>query len=52
MTSLLGEWLRMGMPQTWTLADRIRNGHEFLLRIAKVDFGYEPGGVARAPAGH
>jgi hypothetical protein len=42
MHALLGHQLPMGMPRDWTLADRIRHGHAFLVRIAEVDLGYEP----------
>jgi hypothetical protein len=42
MPALLGHLLPMGTPRGWTLADRIRYGHEFLVRITKVDLGYDP----------
>jgi hypothetical protein len=32
----------MGMPRDQSLADRIRDGHAFLVRIAGVDLGYDP----------
>ncbi len=40
MHLLLGEWLPR--PQHPTLADRIRSGHEWLVRITGEDFGYDP----------
>jgi hypothetical protein len=30
------------MPRDQSLADRIRDGHDFLVRIARVDLGYDP----------
>ncbi|WP_148594763.1 hypothetical protein [Aquisphaera giovannonii] len=42
MLGLLGQLLPMGMPRDQSLADRIRDGHTFLVRIAKVDLGYDP----------
>ncbi len=41
MHSLLGHWLPMGMSRDWSLADRIRHGREFLVRITRQDFGYD-----------
>jgi hypothetical protein len=41
MHSLLGHWLPMGMPREWSIADRIRHGREFLMRITRQDFGYD-----------
>lgn len=31
----------MGMPDGWSLTDRIRHGREFLVRITRQDFGYD-----------
>jgi hypothetical protein len=42
MHGLLGHQLPMGVPRDWSLAERIRHGHDFLVRIARVDLGYEP----------
>ena len=42
MHGLLGRLLPMGMPRDQSLADRIRDGHAFLVRIARVDLGYDP----------
>ena len=42
MHGLLGQWLPMGMPRDQSLANRIRDGHVFLVRIAKIDLGYDP----------
>jgi hypothetical protein len=42
MHALLGRLLPMGMPRDQPLADRIRDGHDFLVRIARVDFRYDP----------
>jgi hypothetical protein len=42
MYALLGEQLPIGMPHDWSLWDRIRYGHEFLVKVAKVDLGYDP----------
>ena len=41
MRALLGYRLRMGMPREWSIADRIRYGREFLVRITRQDFGYD-----------
>lgn len=41
MHGLLGHLLPMGMPRAWSVADRIRYGHEFLVRIAGVDLGFD-----------
>jgi hypothetical protein len=41
MNGLLGRLLPMGMPRDQSLADRIRDGHDFLVRIAGVDLGYD-----------
>jgi hypothetical protein len=41
MAMLLGEWLPMGMPVEWTVAERIRRGREYLVELAKEDFGYD-----------
>jgi hypothetical protein len=43
MHALLGHLLPMGMPRDQSLTDRIRDGHSFLVRIARVDLGYDPG---------
>lgn len=42
MHGLLGRQLPMGMPRDQSLADRIRDGHSFLVGIATVDLGYDP----------
>lgn len=42
MHGLLGRLLPMGMPRDQSLAERIRDGHAFLVRIAHVDLGYDP----------
>ena len=42
MHGLLGRLLPMGMPRDQSLADRIRDGHAFLVRLARVDLGYDP----------
>lgn len=42
MHGLLGHLLPFGMPREWSVADRIRHGHAFLVRIAGVDLGYDP----------
>jgi len=42
MHGLLGRLLPMGMPRDQSLADRIRDGHAFLVRISRVDLGYYP----------
>ena len=34
--------LPIGMPPDESLADRIRDGHEYLVGIAGVDLGYDP----------
>lgn len=41
MYGLLGEWLPMGMPDDQSLADRIRDGREFLVELAGLDLGYD-----------
>lgn len=41
MHGLLGRQLPMGMPRDQSLADRIRDGHAFLVRMARVDLGYD-----------
>ncbi|HTU19472.1 MAG TPA: hypothetical protein VMG10_15535 [Gemmataceae bacterium] len=40
MHALLGHLLPMGMPREWSMAERIRHGREFLMRITRKDFGY------------
>ncbi len=42
MCELLGERLPMGTPDEWSLVELIRHGHDYLVAIAKVDFGYDP----------
>jgi hypothetical protein len=42
MYALLGEQLPMGMPHDGSLAERIRYGHDFLVRVAEIDLGYDP----------
>jgi hypothetical protein len=42
MHGLLGRLLPMGMPLDQSLADRIREGKDFLVRIARVDLGFDP----------
>jgi hypothetical protein len=42
MYGLLGELLPMGMPPDQPLAERIRDGHDFLVKLAGVDLGYDP----------
>ncbi len=42
MHALLGKNLKMGMPSDWSLAQRIRHGHAFLVSISKVDLGLDP----------
>ena len=42
MCGLLGELLPMGMPRDLPLAERIRQGHDFLVDLAKIDLGYDP----------
>lgn len=41
MAALLGHQLRMGMPRNWSIAQRIRYGRDFLMRITRQDFGYD-----------
>ena len=42
MYALLGHLLPMGMDRGQPLAERIRDGREFLARLAGVDLGYDP----------
>jgi hypothetical protein len=42
MHGLLGHLLPMGMPREQSLGDRIRTGRAHLVRVAGVDFGYDP----------
>jgi hypothetical protein len=42
MHDLLGHALPFGTPPDWSVADRIRHGHGFLVRIAGVDLGLDP----------
>ena len=42
MCGLLGERLPMGTTDAWSLADIIRNGHDYLVVTAQVDLGYDP----------
>lgn len=41
MHALVGNLLPMGMPRGWSVAQRIRYGREWLVRITRVDFGYD-----------
>jgi hypothetical protein len=41
MYKLLGRMLPFVMPHDQSLADRVRDGHDFLVRIARVDLGYD-----------
>ena len=41
MYALLGHLLPMGMPRDWSVAQRIKHGHEFLVKITHQDFGYD-----------
>jgi hypothetical protein len=41
MHALLGRLLPMGMPLDQSLADRIRDGKDFLVHIAQVDLGFD-----------
>jgi hypothetical protein len=41
MHTLVGEFLPPVMREGWSVAQRIRHGREWLVRITRVDFGYE-----------
>ena len=42
MQALLGARLPMGMPEDWTMCERIKHGHDFLVSITRIDLGYDP----------
>ena len=42
MQALLGAFLPMGMPRDWTMRQRVKHGHDYLVTLARVDLGYDP----------